>query len=242
MPNRHQTLVIKLISIGLAHDLSYLEEIRYDKADRFEEFQLTNKKMFLSLVTLGIILKDYDTRRFCIQAASVVEHETQFSHELLKLLPEDQAPVTVKVESDDDELDRVIQQLRNQLAYFQTAISMNKNLCSIWETTSLKIYENLDLLNCKTRLQEDLKPLMYPGVERFHKKVLPTPQPPATEENGEEVVKIAPPKRTNYDDIMEANRMFNASLSDIFKNLKTKTQAVKIEPTERLFPSLEQIK
>lgn len=63
LPNRHEDLVINLISIGLSHHISYLERIKYIKADRYDEDEflevyhnMMQALMILSLSTSDITL------------------------------------------------------------------------------------------------------------------------------------------------------------------------------------------
>lgn len=176
MPNRYESLVVKLISIGLSHDLTHLEQIKYTKegdAMKWTEgdFIATYRKMFQALTTLGFIIKDYSLRRLCIQAASVCEPSSKFCSEILAKLPEAES---VECEL-NPEMKMVLLHLREQLESFKSAIQMNVSLPATWDTASIQCYEKLEYLNRRVQLSEDLKPLEYPGVERYLKKLQKEP-------------------------------------------------------------------
>lgn len=171
MPNRHQALVIKLISVGLSHDLSLLEQIKYTKegaTTKYTEvdFKAVYNKMFQALLLLGYIIKDYELRRLCIQAANVCEPQQKFSKDILTFLPEcDSERVQYA-----PEMAEAIVHLREQLETFQSAIRMNICLAETWTKASILCYENLDFLARRKFLSEDLAPLEYPGVEKHLKR------------------------------------------------------------------------
>jgi hypothetical protein len=77
-------LAMKLISIGLSHDITYLEDVKYSTSgdtittsqgeiSREDEFVIVYHRMYLALVNLAMIMPDYGLQRLCFQAASVCE-------------------------------------------------------------------------------------------------------------------------------------------------------------------------
>lgn len=171
MPNQHENLVVKLSTIGLSHDLTYLEKIKYTKVKgelkySEEDFKVVYRRMYMALTSLGFIVKDYTLRRLCIQAASACEPSTSFCSEIVSFLPECESKISVE----DPEMKAILMQLREQLETFQSAIKMKINLPSTWTKTSLLCYERLDFLNRRTILSENLVPLVYPGVEKYLKR------------------------------------------------------------------------
>ncbi|CRK96013.1 CLUMA_CG009453, isoform A [Clunio marinus] len=217
MPGIHDILIIELFSIGLSHDLSYLEEIKYNniKDTNYlnQEFICTNKRMFMALTTLGSIVKDYNLQRLCFQAASVCESETKFSKTILELLPENVRLVPPKVENKNEEMERTLMNLKEQLETFQCAIKTDFNIANSWEKSSLLCYENLDFLNHRIRLSEDLKPLVYAGVERYMKR----PRLESSEETDGEVDKK---KSLEVEKILTENQFFTNKISERFKSIK----------------------
>lgn len=213
MPNRQDSLIIKLISIGISHDLTNLEQIKYTKDNATlkwteEDFVAVYRKMFVALATLGFFIKDYSLRRLCIQAASVCEPSTTFCCDILKVLPEcDQA------ESDEiePEMKVALEQLREQLETFQSAIKMKVELPKTWEKASILCYEKLDFHHRRTLLSDDLKPLEYPGVERYLKR--------AKVEDAEEA-KPVDEKPLNATTILEESDSFAVMISSRFKQIK----------------------
>jgi hypothetical protein len=213
MPNRHETLVIKLISIGLSHDLSRLEQIKYTKegdATKYteEEFVKVHRKMFVALVTLGFIVKDYSLRRLCIEAAAVCEPEGVICKKILEQLPPQNLPLKV----DDEAMKITLVHLREQLETFQSAIKANVNLSTTWLKSSVLCYENLDFLNRRKVLSDDLKPLEYPGVEKYLKRT----RKDSNDEVAEEEEKKKP---LNSVKVLEELKCFHEDISERLKRI-----------------------
>lgn len=202
MPNKHKSLIIKLYSIGLSHDLSLIEKIKYEHGGRKEEFIKSYRKMFLALLTLGLIIDDYELRRLCIKAASACELETTICKEILSNLPES---FSVKTEC-KPKLKKTLTYLRDQLETFQSAIKNDESLP--WETLSVQCFEKLEFLSGRL-LSDDLKPLEYPGVERLNKRA------PQTDEN--EKVEI---NQQDFRRVVADNNHFNATLGSRFIMIK----------------------
>lgn len=212
MPNRHETLVIKLISIGISHDLSFLEQVKYTKENNAmkwseEDFIACYRKMFMALLTLGFIIKDYTLRRLCIQSASVCEPHTKLCEEILTFLP-DAASTTA---DDNSELKEVLSQLREQLETFKSAIKMKISLPSTWNKASLNCYENLEFFNRRIQLSEELEPLKYPGVEKYLKR----PRVYSTDE-----VEVVEKPALDAKQVLKESKEFAADISSRFRRIK----------------------
>ena len=212
MPNRFETLVVKLISIGLSHDLTHLEQIKYTKegaAMKWTEtdFIATCRKMYQALITLGFIINDYSLRRLCIQAASVCEPSTDSCKAILSELLEAESG---KCET-SFEMKTVFRHLREQLELFQSAIKMNISLPTTWQKSSIQCYKQFEYLNRRVELSEDLKHLEYPGIERHLKKLkVDTP------EESEEVEK----KPLDANQILRDSTEFAKIVSSRLKQIK----------------------
>ena len=210
MPNRHEDFVIKLISIGLSHDLSYLEHVKYtkDSPDSTEiVFIKTHKKIFKALIVLGCIIKDYGIRRLCIQAAMSCETQTDFAKQILSKLPQHN---TSNFET-TTKMTETLNELREQLETFQSAIKKNVELSGNWTKSSINCYEDLIHLNRKAVLSEDLVPLVYPGVEKNLKRN----RSESTEEAAD-----APKKDFDASQFMNENANFRQSISDRLKQMR----------------------
>jgi hypothetical protein len=173
MPNKQTQLVLKCISIGLSHDLTYLEEIKYStsgenfltnsgKKSRKEEYVSTYRRMYLALVTLGCIIPNYALRRLCFQSAKVCEPKTDYSSRILEMLPE--------CDDSNLELDSLLLDIRYQLTQFQYDIRNDTNLPKIFEKASNLCLDKLDFFNRRVPYGEDFQPLEYPGVEKYLKR------------------------------------------------------------------------
>lgn len=226
MPNRHETLVIKLISIGISHDLSFLEKIKYTKENgkskwSESDFVAVYRKLFMALLTLGFIIKDYKLRRLCIQAASVCEPVTKFCEEILTYFPDGEMPTA----NDSPEMKEVYWQLREQIETFQSAIKMNISLPSTWSKASVMCYENLDFYNRRIRLSEELKPLAYPGVEKYLKR----PRVYSTDE-----VPVVEKKELKAEEILLESKKFATDISSRFRRLKIPTTSQNIPTSSEI--------
>lgn len=213
MPNRHDSLIVKLISIGISHDLTNLEQIKYTKDNATlkwteEDFVAVYRKMFVALATLGFFIKEYSLRRLCIQAASVCEPSTKFCCDILEVLPECDPVMPDEMKP---EMKVALEQLREQLETFQSAIKMKVELPKTWEKASILCYEKLDFHHRRTLLSDDLKPLEYPGVERYLKR--------AKVEDAEEA-KPVDEKPLNATTILEESDSFAVMISSRFKQIK----------------------
>lgn len=229
MPNSSNNLVLKLISIGMSHDLSRLEQLKYGSNEgyegREEDFKLTYRRMFLALITLGCIIKNYSLRRVCFQCASVCEAETNFCGEILKYLPanEDKA--------DEDDLDADHLNIRYQLEIFQYEIKDRTKLPNSFDKSSNVVFETLEYFNHRVTLDEELLPLEYPGVEKYLKKQ-------AIEEK-EHVSQTA-----DLDKCLKDIDEFNADLSHLFKKLSIPLPPIrkqKLPTHEEILTKLKEI-
>lgn len=218
MPNQHENLILKLFSIGLSHDLTQLEHMKYTKASNNpdsslkwskDDYVAVHRKMFMALTTLGFIINDYSLRRLCIQAASTCEPETTFCKTIIEALPESNIDQVIH----DGEIKETLLYLREQLETFQSAIKMNIGLADTWEKSSILCYESLDFLHRRVKLSEELAPLEYPGVEKFLKRN----RMDSTEEE-EEKVEVKP--ILNVESILEENKAFATSLSQRMRQIK----------------------
>lgn len=212
MPNRHDALVVKLISIGISQDLTFIEHIKYTKVGNElkwteEDFVASYRKIFMALITLAFILNDYELRRLCVQAASACEPKTKFSAAILKSLPCSRSSISEA----NPEYQQALLQLREILESFQSAIKMEISLPSTWQKASIVCYENLDFFNRRIRLSEDLKPLEYPGIEKRLKR----PRADSSEE-----VKETEKKDLDFKKILSESKEFALDISNRFKQLK----------------------
>lgn len=218
MPNRQESLVIKLISVGLSHDLSRLEQIKYTKeGDTMKyteaEYVHLHRKMFAALLTLGFVVKDYSLRRLCVQAAGVCEPEGIICKEILENLPRFDAPVTLE----DERMKTVLVHLREQLETFQSPIKADVNLAATWLKSSALCYENLDFLNRRKLLSENLQPLEYPGVEKYLKR--------SRKESGEEQEEEKEPQPLDAPKVIEELKTFELDISQRLKRIKNPFRA-----------------
>ncbi|KAG5677374.1 hypothetical protein PVAND_007138 [Polypedilum vanderplanki] len=168
MPNSYNNLVLKLVSIGLSHDISYLEILKYKDSGNFEMrdsmFKKTCCRIFQALVTLGYIIENYTVRRLCFEAAKVCEFDSNYCEKLLDRLPD------CGDTNDTTDLDETLLDIRYQLEIFQNDIRSNINLPNTFAKNSNNIYETLTYFNHCVSLNDELKPLEYPGVEKYLKK------------------------------------------------------------------------
>lgn len=169
MPNKYN-LIIKLISIGISHDFSHLQELKncVDSTNDVleKQYQAAYRRIYLALVILGCMIKDYALRRLCFHAASFCENGSTFCQEILRHLP-----VLETVDQGDD-LDDVLLDIRYLLETFQYDIRDRTHLPETFKKYSNDSYEKLDYFNHTAELSKDLKPLEYPGVEKYMKKQL----------------------------------------------------------------------
>lgn len=215
MPNKPIEFVFKLISIGLSCDLSYLEEIKYSTSNctaqknsgmksREEEYKLTFKRMYLALITLGCLIEDYDLRRMCFQAAHVCEIDTQYSEKILKFLPKCDF-----IHKYDSDYNSTFTDIRYQIETFKHEIENQVKLPKHFKTASNYGYEMLEFFNHRIILDENLKPLEYPGIERFLKR-----------QSIEEKEHIA--QSSDLDKCLKENDKFNTLLTSKFRSMKIK--------------------
>lgn len=219
-------LVLKLISIGLSHDITYMENIKYATSDnqkeRKEEFKKICRRMFLALVTLGCIIQNYTLRRLCFLAANVCEPDTRYCAELVKFLPESDE------EKDESELDLISQDIRYQLETFQYDIRSNTNLPDSFDKSSNIIFESLEYFNHSIPLSEELKPLEYPGVEKYLKK-----------QSIEDQQHIS--QTSDLDKCMRDIDEFNINLAERFKKVKTLYTSAELPLRKPTPPSNDEI-
>ncbi|XP_070497376.1 uncharacterized protein [Chironomus tepperi] len=169
MPNK-QNLIYKLISIGISHDISSLQELKYsiDETKTSEglenEYKLAYRRIYLALVTLGCTIKDYALRRLCFQTASFCEHKTTSCVEILRHLP------VLETVDQGDNLDPILLDIRYLLETFQYDIRDRTKLSTTFEKYSNASFETLEYYGRTAELRRDLAPLEYPGVEKYMKR------------------------------------------------------------------------
>lgn len=167
MPTKHN-LAVKLISIGLSHDFSYLQEVKCSidpsKETLEKEYRSAFRRIHLALVTLGCIIKDYALRRLCFQAASFCEYNTKCCVTILSFLPE------LETVDQGDNLDAVHLDVRYLLETFQYDIKNRTQLLECFEKFSSDSYDKLDHFNHTAKYETKLEPLQYPGVEKYMKR------------------------------------------------------------------------
>lgn len=237
MPNSNLNLVLKLYSVGLSHDISYLEEIKYstDKdtittsrggVSREEEFILVHRRMHLALLSLGCLIPHYPLARLCFHVASVCEPEANFCEKVLEKLP-----ACDYNDYDVGSLDPVLVNIRYLLETFHYDIKGSTSLTTTFKTVSSYSFESLEYFNHRVQLGEDLKPLEYPGVEKYLKK-----------QNSEDMAHVS--QVSNLDKCIKEYEDFNVELSKGFKNLLHKFVTKKSEtfPSQRdIFEMVKEI-
>ena len=118
----------------------------------------------MALVTLGCTIKDYALRRLCFQTASFCEHETTSCVDILRHLP-----VLETVDQGDD-LDPILLDIRYLLETFQYDIRDRTKLSTTFVKYSNASFETLEYYSHTVELSNNLKPLEYPGVEKYMKR------------------------------------------------------------------------
>lgn len=233
-----QQLVMKLISIGLSHDISYLEEVKYltdneqimtnqGEISRQEEFTLVHHRMYLSLVSLATLIPVYNLKRLCFHVASVCEPASNNCEKILQILPECDYN-----DYDTSGMDPVLLNIRYQLETFHYNLKHSLKLSTTFKTVSNECYNHLDYFNRRVHLSESLLPLEYPGVEKYIRKQQQT-------EDAEHVSQVS-----DLEKCMKESNEFNLTLSDRFKQLqKLFIKKSQLEaPTEKeVFESIKQI-
>lgn len=223
MPNK-QNLIYKLISIGISHDISSLQELKYsiDEAttnDELEnEYKLAYRRIYLALVILGCTIKDYALRRLCFQTASFCEHETTSCVEILRHLP------VLETVDQGDNLDPILLDIRYLLETFQYDIRDRTNLSTTFIKYSNASFETLEYYGHTAELSDDLAPLEYPGVEKYMKR-----------QAIEEKEHIS--QTSDLDKCLTEIDEFNKELAGRFKNLRNQYTPMR----KQKLPSDEQI-
>ncbi|KAL7049656.1 hypothetical protein ACKWTF_003804 [Chironomus riparius] len=223
MPNK-QNLIYKLISIGISHDISSLQELKYsiDETKRSKEleneYKLAYRRIYLALVTLGCTIKDYVLRRLCFQTASFCEHETTSCVDILRHLP------VLDIVDQGDNLDPILLDIRYLLETFQYDIRDRTKLSSTFVKYSNASFETLEYYAQTADLDDDLAPLEYPGVEKYMKR-----------QAIEEKEHIS--QTSDLDKCLNEIDNFNNELSSRFKNLRNQYKPLRKQTP----PSDEQI-
>jgi hypothetical protein len=206
MPNKHSDLVIKLFSIGLSLDISCLEQFKYSTSEPYNErkegFKITYRRIFLALVSLGYIIENYSVRRLCFSAAKTCEEETQYCTEILHHLPE------CNTDDIDDHLSATLLGIRYQLEIFQRDIRINNILPRNFDKSSNAIYDTLEYFHHCAPMSSELRPLEYPGVEKYLKK--------QAFEDTDHISQVS-----DLDKCLQDYDVYNTALSSCFKKLGT---------------------
>lgn len=216
MPNfSNPNLVLKIISIGLSHDISYLEEVKYStdgetiltnrgKVSREEEFIFVHRRMHLALITLGCLILHYPLARLCFHVASVCEPDSDYCKTLLENLPECDYN-----DYDTTFMDPVLINIRYLLEAFHYDIKGNTRLTTTFQKVSNNSFSKLEYFNHRVTLSEDLKPLEYPGVEKYLRK-----------QNTEDTTHVS--QVSDLEKCIKENAEFNVILSGGLKNILNK--------------------
>lgn len=231
-------LAMKLISIGLSHDISYLEEVKFSKSsetipthegevERQTEFTLVYYRMYLALITLATIIPDYKLQRFCFDVASVCEPMTNNCEKILERLP----PCDYN-DYDITTMDPVLLNIRYQLETFYYDSKHKVKLAGTFNIRSNKSYEYLEYFNRRMKFDKELSPLEYPGVEKYLKK--------QNTEDTEHVSQVS-----NLTKCLNDNKEFNEKLSSRLKKLQdlfiTKDPTTKYPSQNEVFEMIKDI-
>lgn len=157
----HNLLVLRLYLLGFSLDLTHLEKLKKNPAATPEEFDLIKRNLFNVMIILSFLLEDDKLKLHCVQAATVINCNSELCRELKNMLDDYSFNFDGEVST---KMKDVLMDLRTLLENFQLDIDAGYTWDNLFEKQSLSSFDNLTRLVTNANMTT-LAPIEYPGIE-----------------------------------------------------------------------------